>query len=226
MRHHETTDLHSNSFRVYAGGSYVIGKENTFVSPSERAKHVKLTSHKAVSAQPADHVKALQQCCMLTEGQSGNSWTVQCMWFGFFSFTCKDCSEFILQLRHCSISKQWWPQREHVSRLFTSYFSRVDTSFINSLFSRSFPPRNRRYNCGHWGYFSALETVSDLGDEFSWCIRNLSRFFSQQDYTNVNLFSDQLFNSADVPFWPRMWRTKIAAIYDVTPNIFNYLLFI
>jgi len=38
----------------------VIGRENTFVSPSERVKHVKLASHKAVSAQPADRVKALK----------------------------------------------------------------------------------------------------------------------------------------------------------------------
>jgi hypothetical protein len=38
----------------------MIGRENTFVSPSERVKHVKLKSHEAVCAQPADSVKALK----------------------------------------------------------------------------------------------------------------------------------------------------------------------
>ena len=36
-----------------------------------------------------------------------------------------------------------------------------------------------------------METVSNLGNEFSWYIRNLSRFFSQQDYTPCKLI-----------FWP------------------------
>jgi hypothetical protein len=37
----------------------MIGREITFVNPSERVKHVKLRSHEAVSAQPAESVKAL-----------------------------------------------------------------------------------------------------------------------------------------------------------------------
>ena len=38
----------------------MIGREITFVSPSERVKHVKLTSHDAVNAQPVESVKALK----------------------------------------------------------------------------------------------------------------------------------------------------------------------